>query len=231
MTFTQKTIFFVTVLTAFAVLMALGTWQVKRLAWKQDLLATIAKQQAQTPLVISHYKALKDFQPVTLKGEFLYAYEKFLTPRTRDGVKGVHHIVPLMFENGKDMMFVNRGFIPDDQMDDLRPMQGQVEITGYVRELPHQGVFTPDNNAGEKNIYWVDRKGFVDEYDMPLKSMAPYVFYQTSVHSGPPYPLPHTANIDIPNNHFQYAVFWFFMGFVMLVIATLFYIRQKKHDR
>lgn len=225
----NKIIFFLSVAIAFFILMALGTWQIERLEWKENLLSTIASEREKPALLVTSARELHDFQPVKLRGEFLYAYEKFLTPRTRDGEKGVHHIVPFILSDGQSIILVNRGFIPDKAIESLKPVEGQIEISGYVRKATDKSLFTPDNKAGEKIIYWVDRNGLAIENEMPIDRILPVVFYQTSIHTGPVYPLPHADTIELPNNHFKYALFWFSMGFVMLVIAGIFYAKQR-HD-
>ncbi len=61
----------------FTVLMGLGTWQVKRLAWKTDLLAHIENQMRRPPVRAGKISdaAAWEYRRVTLAGHFLYDHE------------------------------------------------------------------------------------------------------------------------------------------------------------
>ena len=48
----------VLVLVALAILLALGTWQMERLAWKEGLLASIAERRAAPPVDLAAIEAL-----------------------------------------------------------------------------------------------------------------------------------------------------------------------------
>ncbi|MBI1214181.1 MAG: hypothetical protein GC185_00005, partial [Alphaproteobacteria bacterium] len=104
-------------LVMFAILVSLGVWQVHRLAWKTQLLASIARDMAQKPLPLPENpdpKAL-DYHRVTMTGRFLYAHEYLVKPRVMDGVDGFDMIVPFKRVSG-GVVFVDRGWASDAVM-------------------------------------------------------------------------------------------------------------------
>jgi surfeit locus 1 family protein len=92
-------------------------------------------------------------------------------------------------------------------------------------QLPERQYFTPDNAPAQNAWYWADipamaaAAGFQGVPDM-LVVLPP----SGDVAS---YPLGVAVAANIPNNHLQYAVFWFGMGFVLLAVYGLS-LRRKE---
>jgi surfeit locus 1 family protein len=85
--FTMMSLF---ALALFAALMALGNWQIKRLAWKEDLLQTIQSRIHQKPRPLETYFKTApgtDYWPVTVSGTYRHASERhfFATFEGRSG--------------------------------------------------------------------------------------------------------------------------------------------------
>ena len=82
-----------------AIMISLGTWQVHRLAWKTELLATIAARMngASVPLpaIISDPSEWR-FRHVHVEGHFAPDHALWLYGRTYDGKAGIHLLVPLI---------------------------------------------------------------------------------------------------------------------------------------
>ncbi|QBE66165.1 SURF1 family protein [Pseudoduganella lutea] len=94
----------------------LGSWQVKRLQWKQDLIARVearvhadpvpAPRAAEWPRVaVDTHEYLR----VTIRGTFLYDYTTRVQTTTALGI-GFWLMTPMCTEDG--IVFVNRGFVP-----------------------------------------------------------------------------------------------------------------------
>jgi surfeit locus 1 family protein len=85
--FTMMSLF---ALALFAALMALGNWQIKRLAWKEDLLQTIQSRIHQKPRPLETYFKTApgtDYWPVTVSGTYRHTSERhfFATFEGRSG--------------------------------------------------------------------------------------------------------------------------------------------------
>ncbi|KAJ1966580.1 surf-like protein [Dimargaris xerosporica] len=83
----------------------LGTWQVYRLRWKEDLIARIdarlndpvaALPKTTDPLMVDDW----EFRKVLLVGQFCHDQEMLIGPRAHEGENGYMVITPLVREDG-----------------------------------------------------------------------------------------------------------------------------------
>lgn len=108
-------------LIAFVILLALGTWQVERLQWKEALLASTQERVHEAPLPLSEMekiyrdKGTVEYRPVTVSGTFMHQGERHFLA-TFDGKPGFNVYTPLMLEDGR-FVLVNRGFVPYEKKD------------------------------------------------------------------------------------------------------------------
>jgi surfeit locus 1 family protein len=146
------------VAAAFAVLISLGTWQVNRLAWKQDLIARVEARvdaPAEPLPPPSAWPALEpeaiEYRPVRLAGTFdhereIHVFISLSTPRGPYGGQGWFVLTPLQIDAGQ-VVFVNRGFVPADRKDPAtRPegqVEGRVEIEGLMRPAEQANWLSP----------------------------------------------------------------------------------------
>ena len=211
-------------LLCLAVLLGLGFWQVQRLAWKQALLSDIQSQMAQAPIPLPEkIDAPQDWQyrRVTLAGSFLHDREFFLRPRTLEGKNGAHVITAFQRLSG-GIVFVNRGWVPlggEAQID--RP-QGLLQIEGIV-SLPQKSNWTPLNVPEKKEWYWADLQALAAASG--VEKALPVLVTLSGSEKGI-YPQGGVLRLDIPNDHLQYAAFWFLMAVVLLIIYVLYHWRE-----
>ena len=148
-------------ITAFA----LGTWQVKRLNWKTDMIAKYEDRLVRPPLplppridptVIEDF----DYRPVYTVGRFRHDLEMLIGPRIQNGENGYLVITPLERESSGSTILVNRGWIPkkmanqQDRPDGLP--QGEVTVSGLMRKPFKKNMFTPDNRPESGSFYFPD---------------------------------------------------------------------------
>jgi surfeit locus 1 family protein len=209
-------------IAAVLVLCALGAWQVQRLHWKRGLLADIIAARAAGPQDVADIGAAQAPLYARLQGH--YADARFLIgPRTYEGVAGYHIVVPLLTDRGA--VLVNRGWVPEGQQENIQPPRGDVDITGMLRTPGHGNVFTPPN-VPEKNQWF--RFDLLQMAAAANLDLAPLVMYAESE-------TPEAASLQPvraalvwspPNNHLQYAVFWFTMAAALCVIFALRFLRR-----
>ena len=101
-----------------AVMLALGVWQLQRLAWKTDVIDTLtarlAEPAVQAPEEID--PQAMEFLKVELTGEWLHESEMLILGRPEKGTPGFHIVTPLRTVDGRHFI-VNRGWIPDKRVD------------------------------------------------------------------------------------------------------------------
>lgn len=202
-----------TLLTAaiVAVALGLGLWQMERLEWKTALLARLDSQMSAPAAPLPETVEAKEweYRRVTLAGEFLYDREFHLGPRVRDGQTGYDMIVPFRRVSGGTVL-VNRGWIADG-LDVNRP-EGILQVEGFVR-FPRKTMFAPANDAAKNQWYWVDTKA--------MDATAPAFIIDAVAEPAGVYPAGGSLRVDIPNDHKNYAIFWFGMACVMLLIYIM----------
>jgi surfeit locus 1 family protein len=206
-------------LLVFVVLIGLGTWQLQRLQWKTALLAEISTRMEKAPVPLPEkLPAPKDweYRRVTMTGQFAYDHEFLIKPRTLDGQVGYHMVVPFERLSGGTVM-VNRGWISDALMSQAARPKGIVQIEGIV-QVPHKNYWTPVNDPVKNDWYWPDTDALASAAG--LKNVAPVLFTVSSKQPGV-YPMAGSVEINIPNDHKQYAIFWFSMAFISQFIFLL----------
>ena len=89
--------------------LSLGTWQLYRLQWKQDLISQIDQGLKSTPIKYSN-KIKNDYQRVVLNGKYNYENQIYLYSLNAKGQPGFDVITPFKTIEG-DNVLVNRGWI------------------------------------------------------------------------------------------------------------------------
>lgn len=156
--------------------LSLGTWQLQRRAWKNELIATIEARTDISPLPPEAWPNLKcqtveevglelscEYMKVTLRGTWDHARERHVfisVPRQPNGVGGPGYWVftPLKFAGGLAEVYVNRGFVPAVAKEAAQRAQGQsaaeVVVTGMLRSAEPRTRFSGQNDEA-RNIWYV----------------------------------------------------------------------------
>lgn len=224
-----------------AILLALGTWQVERLHWKEGLLATIDERIHSEPVDLAAIEAIRsgggdiEYRPVTVRGTFLNSGERHFL-NTWKGRSGFNVYTPLRLEDGR-YVFVNRGFVPYDRKDPATrqagELQGKVEVTGLARAAPAQkpSFIVPDNTPDENIFYWKDLKAMAATAGLPKDAkIVPFYIDADDTPNPGGLPVGGVTRIDLPNNHLQYALTWYGLAAVLLVVmATRMRARRREN--
>jgi surfeit locus 1 family protein len=221
-------------LAGLAVLIGLGLWQLKRLEWKQGLIAQIEARTKGPPITLEDAVALAgqgrdpSYYRVRVDGRFHHAKERYLYA-VSDGRVGWHVITPLETEDG-DVVLVDRGFVPDALKDPSARAPGQVgnvvTVTGIVRTPATQAVFTPDNEPKVNRWFWRDLAGMARSmFPAGTTEVAPFFLEADKSEVPGGWPEGGQTWLEIPNNHLQYAITWFLLGACLLIVYGL-YVRS-----
>ncbi len=186
-----------------ALLLALGTWQLRRLEWKSALLADIEARISAPPvdLPAAPEPEADRYLPVTVTGRTTGAELHVLVSTAQTGA-GYRVIAP--FDTAGRRIMVDLGVIPTPQKDAVRPAR-HLTVTGNLHWPREVDRFTPAPER-DRNI-WFAR-------DVPEMARAlgtePVLVVARQVETPLPgvVALPVTAT-GIPNDHLQYAITWF----------------------
>ena len=151
-------------LAAFAVLIGLGVWQLKRLHWKEGLIAEIETRTKGEPIGLDQAIAIAregrdpSYYRVKVEGRFDHTKEFYLYA-VSEGRAGWHVITPLKTGDG-EVVLIDRGFVRDELRNPASrakgDLSGTLAVTGIVRVPETQGTFTPDNEVGANRWFWRD---------------------------------------------------------------------------
>lgn len=221
----------------------LGTWQVKRLKWKTDLISKAENRLSQSPLALPEYlnpdvvDEQFDYRRVSVTGKFRHDQEMVVGPRTNNGREGYFVVTPLERENGTKLL-IFRGWIAKAYRDkSTRPLSlvpGEQTIECVLRRKPGKNVFTVEGHPEVGEYHWMD----IDE--MARRTGSQPIFIQANenlefegqqlaaeqiVRRG--IPLGTVPKIDFRNSHFQYIITWY--GLSLFTAGMLVALLRKRN--
>lgn len=224
-----------------AILCGLGTWQVKRLYWKEALIAKVEQRISLAPMAINNFldrQMLKDnwpYTPISAQGVFDHSKEVYFFTTSQKGRSGWNVHTPMLLDNGK-YLIVNRGFVPYDMREPEKRAEGQVSgkqsITGFVRvpEKQKPNDFFPDNLPDKRELYWRDYNLFIELMGQGREFIPFFVDANEAPNPGG-WPKGGTTIISFPNNHLQYAVTWYGLALALFGVGSYFiYSRRQTND-
>ena len=218
-------------IAAFGTCIALGSWQVERLKWKQGIIAALAEANALTPLTAipkdeAELAALQ-FRKIRLRGTWRGDLEFHIAPRYFKNQFGYHVITPMTLADGRTLM-VNRGWIPGKKKDAAtRPdsrAKGTTTINGIVRIGAERNYFSPVNQP-EKNI-WFGRDVAAMAQSANLKNTIPAMVDVVGTQDLTKLPVPSDGTIRLRNDRLSYIITWFGIALGILVIFVVYH-RKK----
>lgn len=243
----RRSLIVLTVFTAgaFAILLALGFWQLERKAWKDDIVAKIEARAYGSPVAPPPEAAWSgfkrdalDYQRVTLAGTFRHGEEALVhgfVPQGRGTVlQGFFVMTPLRLDDGS-LVLVNRGIVPTELAAPASRAQGQVEgrvtVTGLLRGPERRGYFTPPDTP-ERNEFFV-RDPATIAGAKGLARVAPFYVDADSTPNPGGWPRGGGTELSIRNNHLEYALTWFGLALGLLGVYATFLVgalRRKTSD-
>ena len=208
---------------------ALGTWQVQRLAWKEALIARVDAATHAPPVgpeaLPPGNLAAWEYHTVALTGVY-QPQGTTLVAAVTDYGPGYWLLEPLRTAAGT--FWINRGFMPQGTTRAaaiaMTP-QGPRTVAGLLRlDAPH-GLWLRANRPAEDRWFTTDLaaigrvRGVAGEtrwfLDARAENPAP----------APGGPIPGLTVIAFPNNHLQYALTWYVLAALSVAMAIVLWRR------
>jgi surfeit locus 1 family protein len=210
-----------------AILLALGFWQVERLAWKEGLIADIEARLAADPVSLpaepdpDRDRLLRVDAMGRIDAEEIHVLSS-LDPWGA----GYRVISPMTLEDGRRVL-VDLGFVPQDRKNlGTRSNERGEGVAGQVTGLllwPNEtDRFTPAPDRG-RNI-WFAR-------DVPLMASelgTESVMIVAETHSLPEWPKPAPPGTNLPNRHLGYAITWFGLAIVWAAMTVWWIVTRLR---
>ena len=217
-----------TIITLFLVplMIGLGVWQWERASWKQGLVDTNENRAQLSPVSLEslgEHRDAEQYRQVFVRGYYDMDQQLLLDNRTYNGYAGYHVLTPLRMADSDKVVLVNRGWVPLGSSRAILP-----DIPGTTGEVLVDATFM----VPPKKLF---RLGAVDE----VHEGWPQVVQQVEMNELEQrlgYPLqPLVLLLDkddafgfirdwkavygvTPDKHRAYAVQWFTLALVLLII-------------
>ncbi|MBO1079418.1 SURF1 family protein [Roseomonas sp. 573] len=212
-------------------LLALGTWQVERRAWKLDLIARVdarihapaapAPGPADWPALTA---AGDEYRHVTATGAFLPGQDTLVQATTALG-GGFWVLAPFRTDGGFTVL-VNRGFVPGERRDpgSRDPGLAQRRVTGLLRVTEPGGGFLRSNDPAADR--WHSRDVAAIAAKRGLGEVAPYFIDAEAVPGAAPLPVGGLTVVSFPNSHLVYALTWY--GLALMLAGAICYVMREE---
>jgi surfeit locus 1 family protein len=210
-------------LVAAALLAALGVWQVERLAWKRQLIATVDARLAAAPMPLPPRadwpRLARDgaYSRVAVSGEWLPVRPVLVQAVTAIG-PGFWTLSPLGTREGP--VLVNRGFVPARE---VTAPTGRATVTGLLRQTEPGGAFLRSNDPTADR--WFSRD--VAAIARARGVVEPAPFFIDADRSGTGWPRGGLTVVRFRNHHLIYAITWFVLAGMALFFA--YRITRRPH--
>lgn len=231
----------VATLAALAVLITLGTWQLQRRSWKQELIGRIEARAYGAAVPLPPEAEWPGWSPqaqeyvrVRLTGTFQYEQEVpihgLMSGALRgQPLQGFYLLTPLRLRDGSAVI-VNRGFVPTELRDPARrpgsDPQGEATVTGLLRAAEARRSFVPENDPGRNR--WFVRS--VDEIARAkgLARVAPFIVDADATPSPGGWPKGGQTRLVVPNDHLSYALTWYGLAVTLAGVFGAFAWRRLR---
>jgi len=198
---------------------SLGSWQLYRLQWKQDLISQINSGLNSKPIEYTN-QITKNYQRVKASGRYDFSNQIYLYSLNDKGQPGYDVITPFLIPNKKNIL-VNRGWIKKEFKYSDKINYNSKNIQGLMREVSKGNIFTPENDI-ENNIWFLIDLDEINNLT-GLKFNKLILYLEDNEITAPN---PKKITIDLPNNHLKYAITWYAIS-VSIFFYYLYFRRTK----
>jgi surfeit locus 1 family protein len=209
-----------------AVLIALGTWQLRRLEWKEAILTEIDARIAAAPvdLPATVDPEADRYLPVTVTGAL--GGEEFAVLTSVKDVGPGYRVISVLTA-GDRRVLVDLGFIPEEAKGAAR-MAEQVTVTGNLHWPDETDSWTPAPDAARGIWFARDVAAMAEEAGTePVMIITRELTGPVSAADLGVTPLP-IDSAGIANDHLNYAITWFSLALVWAVMSVVLIWRAAR---
>lgn len=226
-----------TVVTAIclAILWVLGSWQWSKFVAKSAPPSQVGTTIPATSTVASALEAPNpEYRPVVVDGLIDSRIVKIST--VQNAIRGYRIFSPVVLEAGG--IFVDRGFVAEDQLNAIVVMSGQVNMQGVLRIGARPNSYTPNNDPGADVWYWPDLPAMALSLGISSMGQSAGPGYYVSLSKVDPlgtgeivinpYADNKGANQIPPERHLGYALTWWGFGLALLGVYIGMHVRAGR---
>ncbi len=215
----HKFLFSVFIIFFIFVFIGLGTWQIIRLNWKNNLILEIENSLKNPPVELAQSNK-ENFLKIKTSGSIDFDKQIYLYNLNESGTPGFEVINPITI--GDENFLINRGWIPFEKKGTQEiNVFDQKNIIGTLKLQGRKNIFKPDNDLDENYWFSLNRE---DILKFTGKNFSKYIIYLDGNYQ---FPRPKKITANISNNHQKYAITWFSLALSILLLYL--YFRKKNY--
>jgi surfeit locus 1 family protein len=215
----HKFLFSVFIIFFIFVFIGLGTWQIIRLNWKNNLILEIENSLKNPPVELAQSNK-ENFLKIKTSGSIDFDKQIYLYNLNESGTPGFEVINPITI--GDENFLINRGWIPFEKKGAQEiNVFDQKNIIGTLKLQGRKNIFKPDNDLDENYWFSLNRE---DILKFTGKNFSKYIIYLDGNYQ---LPRPKKITANISNNHQKYAITWFSLALSILLLYL--YFRKKNY--
>ncbi len=202
----------------------LGSWQLYRLNWKNNLISNISLS-INNPELYNPEKFYENLTSVKLDDSYKIVNKPvFIESKTYKGKLGYHLILPIKL-NGKFYSIVNFGWVTEKDLLNTKNILMKYSSFDYIRVYlrnfnSEKGFFTPQNDLIKNIWYSINKTDMNQYYKSSFKSDYYFVLLDERVNK-----FGHNPLVFLRNNHLNYSITWYLLSLSSLTMLLI--IRKK----
>ena len=215
----HKFLFSVFIIFFILVFIALGSWQIVRLNWKNNLIFEIESSLKKPPVELTNTN-IENYLKIKTSGLIDLDKQIYLYSLNDTGTPGFEVINPILINDINYL--INRGWIPFEKKNSKEiDLFDENNIVGTLKSQGRKNIFKPDNDLKENYWFSLNRE---DIYKFTGKEFSKYIIYLDGNYQ---FPKPKKITANISNNHLKYALTWFSLAISILLLYL--YFRKKNY--
>jgi cytochrome oxidase assembly protein ShyY1 len=229
--------FIMVFLLIIAMLASLGIWQLQRAEEKRAIEIALRERSSSAPFWIGDAPLQvlnSEYRKGTAQGQFDNEHTMFLDNQIYQGRAGYYVLTPLRLARSESAILINRGWVPINlyrqqlpQVDDAP--SSLVTVRGTLRR-PLQAPFFLGGEESWKSAGWPKLIQYVDLKKLQLEVGYPLQPLVLQLASDEPYGFVRPWLSPVlamgPQRHIAYAIQWFAMALIVVVVFAVLYRRE-----
>lgn len=223
----------------------MGVFQIKRLAWKEALIARVDRHVHAVPVAppspanwSTITREAYEYKRLTVRGRFRHDLATRVQATTALGA-GYWVLTPMLSEQGF-WLLINRGFVPYDSpalaASKVSAFSEPEAVIGLLRLSEPDGTLLQNNDPTSGRWYSRDvlamakHQGLMRMAEAPGAAVAPYFVDVVALPGQDPlvWPRPGLTVLHFNNNHLSYALTWFSLAAMTLAAMVYLLVNGRK---